>query len=71
MGWSESYYRDYLDQALRDWGDRISSFIKVADRFFTEISEAEASIHSPSDEMLECLRLWDEIKERLQKLKKQ
>lgn|GEM_PF-3561635 len=67
MGWSESYYRDYMIQARREWKERVSVFLEEADRFFEELPEAEATCRLRKGEVEECRRLWDELGKRLRR----
>lgn len=65
MGWSESYYRDYLAQAGWEWRVRVKRFIEEAELFFEELGGEEATPHIPEDELRACLRLWEELRDRL------
>ncbi len=67
MGWSESYYRDFLDQTEREWKARASGLVELADRFFNDLSDGQEHLPLPDEELARCLRLWEGLRDTLRR----
>ncbi len=63
MGWSETYYRDYLEQQKRDWRERARRFSESADEFFSRLESEKEEL---GIDFSRYAALWERMRETLE-----